>query len=118
MRKSRGSPWSASGPPGAGRGRSPLTAHKVRARHAPSYASVRLWPRLVAEALRRLVGIDDPEALASETTWLLGDPGLRRTLGARGAVLVRDYDWNTIAARLESIEYRSPLRPVDARRPA
>jgi len=62
------------------------------------------YAELIAEAgCARLVGIDDPEALAYEIASLLRDPGLRRTLGARGAVLVRDYDWSTIAARLESI---------------
>jgi phosphatidylinositol alpha-mannosyltransferase len=62
------------------------------------------YAELVAGAgCARLVGIDDPEALAREIASLVADPALRRTLGARGAVLVRDYDWNTIAARLESI---------------
>ena len=69
------------------------------------------YAELIAEAgCARLVGIDDSEALAHEIASLLGDPGLRRTLGARGAVLVRDYDWSTIAARLESIYMNLTLR--------
>jgi phosphatidylinositol alpha-mannosyltransferase len=51
----------------------------------------------------RLVGIDDPPALAREITTLLDAPELRRALGARGAQFVGDYDWTAIARRLESI---------------
>src|ERR1019366_3396531 len=54
----------------------------------------------------RLADVDDPAALAHEILLLLSAPELRRTLGARGAVFARDYDWSTIAQRLESI-YRS-----------
>jgi phosphatidylinositol alpha-mannosyltransferase len=59
---------------------------------------------LVAEAgSARLVDVDDPAALANEITTLLDAPALRRTLGARGGTFVRDYDWSTIAGRLESV---------------
>jgi phosphatidyl-myo-inositol alpha-mannosyltransferase len=51
----------------------------------------------------RLVEIDDPGALAREITTLLDAPELRRALGARGARFADDYDWTTIARRLESI---------------
>jgi phosphatidylinositol alpha-mannosyltransferase len=69
------------------------------------------YAELVGDAgCARLVGIDDQDALAHEIASLLADPGLRRTLGARGAVLVRDYDWSTIAARLESIYMNLTLR--------
>jgi phosphatidylinositol alpha-mannosyltransferase len=51
----------------------------------------------------RLVDVDDSVALAHEITSLLATPELRRALGARGAAFVRDYDWATIARRLESI---------------
>ena len=43
-----------------------------------------------------------------EITSLLADPDCERSLGARGAAFVRDYDWTAIARRLESI-YRSLL---------
>ena len=56
----------------------------------------------------RLVEIDDPPALAREIVGLLADSELRRALGASGAAFVRDYDWQSIARRLESI-YRSIL---------
>jgi phosphatidylinositol alpha-mannosyltransferase len=56
----------------------------------------------------RLVDVDDSSALAHEITSLLADPALRRTLGACGGRFVRDYDWGTVARRLESI-YRSIL---------
>ena len=62
----------------------------------------------------RLVDVDDPAALAREITSLLADPGLRRTLGARGAAAVHEYDWSTIARRLESIY----MTAVDSRSPA
>jgi phosphatidylinositol alpha-mannosyltransferase len=59
---------------------------------------------LLAEAgSARLVDVDDALALASEITILLDAPELRRTLGARGGMFVRDYDWTRIAGRLESI---------------
>ena len=58
----------------------------------------------------RLVEIDDAAALAREITILLDDPGLCRTLGERGAMFVRDYDWDPIARRLESI-YLAALEP-------
>jgi phosphatidylinositol alpha-mannosyltransferase len=51
----------------------------------------------------RLVEVDDSAALAHEITSLLGAPLLRRALAARGAAFVRDYDWTTIARRLEAI---------------
>jgi phosphatidylinositol alpha-mannosyltransferase len=63
----------------------------------------------------RLVDVDDSVALAREITSLLAAPELRRTLGACGAAFVRDYDWSTIARRLESIYLAlaegSPRRP-------
>ena len=42
-------------------------------------------------------------ALAREIAALLDDPGRARTLGERGAAFAREYDWGTIARRLESI---------------
>jgi phosphatidylinositol alpha-mannosyltransferase len=51
----------------------------------------------------RLVDVDDSVALADEIALLLAAPELRRALGARGAAFVQDYDWATIARRLESI---------------
>jgi phosphatidylinositol alpha-mannosyltransferase len=51
----------------------------------------------------RLVDVDDSVALAHEITSLLAAPELRRAMGARGAAFVGDYDWTTIARRLESI---------------
>ena len=56
----------------------------------------------------RLVKVDDPPALAREIVALLANPELRQSLGAGGAAFVRDYDWQSIARRLESI-YRSIL---------
>jgi phosphatidylinositol alpha-mannosyltransferase len=59
---------------------------------------------LLAEAgSARLVDVDDATALANEITILLEAPALRRALGARGGLFVRDYDWSTIARRLESV---------------
>jgi phosphatidylinositol alpha-mannosyltransferase len=59
---------------------------------------------LLAEAgSARLVDVDDYQALANEITILLDAPELRRSLGARGGMFVRDYDWKEIAGRLESI---------------
>jgi phosphatidylinositol alpha-mannosyltransferase len=59
---------------------------------------------LLAEAgSARLVDVDDTAALANEITILLDAPELRRTLGMRGGMFVRDYDWTEIAGRLESI---------------
>ena len=51
----------------------------------------------------RIVDVDDPSALADSITLLLAEPGRRRSLAASGAAFVRDYDWSTIAQRLESI---------------
>jgi phosphatidylinositol alpha-mannosyltransferase len=51
----------------------------------------------------RLVEPRNPAALAGEITALLGDPALRRALGARGAAFARAYDWSTIARRIESL---------------
>ena len=51
----------------------------------------------------RLADVGDPVALAHEVTSLLSDVNLQRTLGARGSVFVQQYDWSTIARRLESI---------------
>jgi len=62
------------------------------------------YAELLAQAgSARLVAVDDEAALAREITVLLDAPELRRTLGARGGVFVRDYDWDPIARRLESI---------------
>ncbi|MEO8256209.1 MAG: glycosyltransferase family 4 protein [Acidobacteriota bacterium] len=64
----------------------------------------------------RLVDVDDPVALAREIIALLDAPDLRRTLGARGAAFVRDYDWDPIARRLETI-YRTALADAGCRLP-
>jgi phosphatidylinositol alpha-mannosyltransferase len=62
------------------------------------------YAELVSDAgCVRLVAVNDPTALATEIAALLHDPGLRRQLGERGAAFVRDYDWMTIAHRLEAI---------------
>ena len=54
-----------------------------------------------------LADVDDPSALAHAITTLLDDPENGRMMGARGASFVRDYDWSTIARRLESIYKKS-----------
>ena len=54
-----------------------------------------------------LVDVDDPSALAHAITTLLDNPELGRTMGTAGASFVRDYDWSTIARRLESIYKKS-----------
>jgi phosphatidylinositol alpha-mannosyltransferase len=58
----------------------------------------------------RVADVDDPAALAREVTLLLSAPELRRALGARGAVFARDYDWTTIARRLDAIYRRATAR--------
>jgi phosphatidylinositol alpha-mannosyltransferase len=63
---------------------------------------------LAGAGCARLVDVDDSCALAREITSLLTDSELRGSLGASGAAFVRDYDWNTIARRLEST-YRALL---------
>src|SRR5471032_1639852 len=65
----------------------------------------------------RLVDVEDPPALAREITLLLSAPELRRTLGARGAVFARGYDWSIIARRLESI-YRGAMNRTASRGPS
>jgi phosphatidylinositol alpha-mannosyltransferase len=50
-----------------------------------------------------LVPPRDPDALAAALAALLGDEGRRHSLGARGAIKAREYDWPAIAVRLESI---------------
>ena len=58
---------------------------------------------LAGAGTARLVAADDPSGLAREITALLEAPALCRILGARGRLFATDYDWNTIARRLESI---------------
>jgi phosphatidylinositol alpha-mannosyltransferase len=74
------------------------------------------YEELVARAdCVRLVNVNDTAALARAITALLGDPALCRVMGAKGATFARQYDWATIARRLESI-YAS-LRPNHTRNP-
>ncbi len=54
----------------------------------------------------RLVPPADAEAIAAALCPLLDDRSHRRLLGARGAERARQYDWRTIAARLEEIYRR------------
>ncbi len=51
----------------------------------------------------RLVEPGDSSALAHEIVALLSAPDLARSLATRGASFVHDYDWRSIARRLESI---------------
>jgi phosphatidylinositol alpha-mannosyltransferase len=62
------------------------------------------YEELLADAgTARLAAVDDPSALANEITSLLEAPALCRILGARGRLFAANYDWDTIARRLESI---------------
>ena len=54
----------------------------------------------------RLVAPGDAEELSKELVWLLKSEDHRRSLGERGAAFVRDYDWSTIARRLETVDRR------------
>jgi phosphatidylinositol alpha-mannosyltransferase len=58
-----------------------------------------------------LVAPGDTEALAAALVTLLRDPSLRQSLGSRGLETARQYDWSSIAQRLEGIY----CRLVDAR---
>ena len=51
----------------------------------------------------RLVEPGNSSALAHEIVALLSAPDVGRSLGTRGASFVNDYDWRSIARRLESI---------------
>jgi phosphatidylinositol alpha-mannosyltransferase len=51
----------------------------------------------------RLVEAGDPDGMARAIAELLDNPVRARTLGERGATIAREYDWGTIARRLESI---------------
>jgi len=51
----------------------------------------------------RLVEAGDPDGIAHAIAELLDNPVRARTLGDRGATIAREYDWGTIARRLESI---------------
>jgi len=53
----------------------------------------------------RLADVDDPASLAYEICAVLDNPRLARTLGERGAVAARQYDWSVVAKRLEEIYY-------------
>lgn len=50
-----------------------------------------------------LVAIGNPVELAGAIADLLADPERRRTLAGRGAAFAAQYDWRTIAKRLEAI---------------
>jgi phosphatidylinositol alpha-mannosyltransferase len=54
-----------------------------------------------------LVRIRDPIGLADAIGGLLADPERCRALGQRGMTLARQYDWSTIAKRLEAIYART-----------
>jgi phosphatidylinositol alpha-mannosyltransferase len=51
----------------------------------------------------RLVEAGDPAGMAHVIAELLDNPVRARALGERGAAIAREYDWGTIARRLESI---------------
>jgi phosphatidylinositol alpha-mannosyltransferase len=51
----------------------------------------------------RLVEAGDPAGMARAIAELLDNPVRARALGERGAAIAREYDWGTIARRLESI---------------
>jgi phosphatidyl-myo-inositol alpha-mannosyltransferase len=54
----------------------------------------------------RLVAPGDADGLSNELVWLLESEDRRRSLGEHGAAFVRDYDWSTIATRLETVYRR------------
>lgn len=58
-----------------------------------------------------LVPPKDPEALAQALGKLLGDPQLRRSMGARGHLRAEEYDWTHIASRVLDY-YQSLLEEV------
>src|SRR5207247_10295687 len=53
-----------------------------------------------------LVAPGDPEAVAAALVMLLRDRSLRQSLGSRGLETARQYDWSSIARRLEGIYWR------------
>ena len=53
----------------------------------------------------RLAAVDDATSLAREITLVLTDARLARTLGDRGSVAAKRYDWSVVAKRLEEIYY-------------
>jgi len=53
----------------------------------------------------RFAAVDDATSLAREITVVLTDAGLARTLGDRGSVAAKRYDWSVVAKRLEAIYY-------------
>src|SRR5580765_6230418 len=53
----------------------------------------------------RLAAVDDATSLAREITVVLTDAALARTLGDRGSVAAKGYDWSVVAKRLEEIYY-------------
>jgi len=53
----------------------------------------------------RLAAVDDPESLAREICLVLEDATVARTLGLRGALAAKRYDWDVVARRLEEIYY-------------
>ena len=61
----------------------------------------------------RLVDVDDPAALAEEIIDLLDDPELRAPWAPEALRSSVQYDWDTIARRLESI-YLAVLSTVDS----
>jgi phosphatidylinositol alpha-mannosyltransferase len=64
----------------------------------------------------RLADVDDPASLAREICAVLDNPTLARTLGERGAVAARQYDWSVVAKRLEEIYYGA-IAPGGVRAP-
>ena len=54
----------------------------------------------------RLVAPGNADGLSNELVWLLESEDRRRSLGEHGAAFVRDYDWSTIARRLETVYRR------------
>ncbi len=53
----------------------------------------------------RLADVDSPDSLAREISAVLEDPELARTLGQRGGLAARRFDWSVVAKRLEEIYY-------------
>ena len=64
----------------------------------------------------RLADVDDPASLAREVCAVFDNPRLARTLGERGALAARQYDWGVVAKRLQEIYYGA-IAPGGVRAP-
>ena len=56
-------------------------------------------------ACARFADVGDPASLAREIDVALTDEALARSLGERGAIAAKKYDWTVVAKRLEEIYY-------------